>query len=220
MCSVCAVARPKLIIFDCDSTLSAIEGIDELGRLRGADVFAAVEAMTNDAMDGRISVESVFARRLDIIRPRRADVEAVGRRYLEQIEPTALDTITAVKAAGWTPLILSGGFRQAIMPLAQHLAIARVEAVDLYFDERGEYTGFDHDYPTTRSGGKPERIAALKRELQPGKIVMIGDGVSDLETKPAVDLFVGFGRYTERPKVRAGAHAFVRSLADIPALLP
>jgi len=210
----------KLIIFDCDSTLSAIEGIDELGRLRGAEVFAADEAMTNDAMEGRISVESVFARRLDIIRPRRADVEAVGRLYLERIEPTAVATLAAVKAAGWTPLILSGGFRQAIVPLAQHLGIARVEAVDLFFDDRGEYTGFAADYPTTRSGGKPQCIASLKRELQPGKVVMVGDGVSDLETKSAVDLFVGFGRYTERPKVRAGAHAFVHSLAGITALLP
>ena len=40
----------KLICFDCDSTLSAIEGIDELARVRGPEVFARVEAMTHDAM--------------------------------------------------------------------------------------------------------------------------------------------------------------------------
>ena len=46
---------------------------------------------------------------------------------------------------------------------------------------------------------------------------MVGDGVSDLETKPdEVDLFVGFGRYTPRAKVKAGAHAFVHSLAEMP----
>jgi phosphoserine phosphatase len=69
----------NLIIFDCDSTLSAIEGIDELGRLRGPDVFARVEAMTHDAMNGKISVESVFGERLRIIQPRAADVAAVGK---------------------------------------------------------------------------------------------------------------------------------------------
>lgn len=209
----------KLIIFDCDSTLSAIEGIDELARARGSQVFAEVEAMTTAAMEGKIPVEGVFARRLAIIRPSRANVDAVGRLYVEQVEPTALATIMQLKAAGWTPIILSGGFGQAIKPLARHLGIARIEAVDLRFDAKGEFAGFDDKFPTTRSGGKPVVVAGLKQELKPARTVMVGDGVSDLEAKPVVDLFVGFGRYTERAKVRAGAHAFIHSLAELPALL-
>ncbi len=221
MCFVNFVVKnnAKLIIFDCDSTLSAIEGIDELARARGPAVFAEVEAMTRAAMDGKIPVEEVFARRLAIIHPSRANVAAVGRLYVEQVEPTARATIAQLKAAGWTPLILSGGFRQAIAPLAQHLGIARVEAVDLFFDAAGEYTGFDEKFPTTRSGGKPARIAELKRELAPACIVMVGDGVSDLETKPVVDLFIGFGRYTPRAKVKAEAAVFLTSLADLPGAL-
>lgn len=220
VCSVSAVVHPlKLVIFDCDSTLSAIEGIDELARMRGPQVFAEVEAMTTAAMEGRIAVEDVFARRLDIIRPRRTDVAAVGRQYVEQVEPTALATLAELRSAGWTPLILSGGFRQVITPLAAHLGIARVEAVDLWFDAAGNYTGFDTTFPTTRSGGKPHLITALKRELAPVRTVMVGDGVSDLETRDVVDLFVGFGRYTERAKVKAGAHAFIHRLSDLPALL-
>jgi phosphoserine phosphatase len=209
----------KLVLFDCDSTLSAIEGIDELARVRGPQVFAEVEAMTTAAMEGKIAVEDVFARRLAIIKPRREDVAAVGRLYVERIEPTALATIERLKATGWTPLILSGGFRQIIEPLAAHLGIARVEAVDLFFDGAGNYTGFDEHFPSTRSGGKPVRITELKRELAPARIVMVGDGVSDLEAKPVVDLFVGFGRYTERAKVKAEAHAFIHSLTELPALL-
>jgi len=219
VCFVSCVVPPKLIIFDCDSTLSAIEGIDELGRLRGPEIFARVEAMTTDAMEGRISVESVFGRRLELIRPGRADVEAVGRQYIDHVEPTALATVAQLQAAGWTVLILSGGFRQAIAPLAQYLGIARVEAVDLFFDPQGAYAGFDQGFPTARSGGKPERILALKKELQPDRVVMVGDGASDLEAKPAVDLFIGFGRYLARPRVKAGAHAFVYSLAEIPGLV-
>jgi phosphoserine phosphatase len=210
---------PKLIIFDCDSTLSAIEGIDELGRLRGPEVFARVEAMTHDAMNGKISVESVFGERLRIIQPRAADVAAVGQHYIDTVEPTALATLSTLRAAGWTPLILSGGFRNAIRPLAVHLGIERVEAVDLFFDAAGHYAGFDERYPTTRSGGKPELIRALKAELNPARIVMVGDGVSDLETQPEVDLFVGFGRYVAREKVRQQARAFAFSLSEIPPLV-
>ena len=205
----------KLIIFDCDSTLSAIEGIDELARTRGPEVHARVKAMTRDAMDGKIPVEEIFARRLALIRPSRANVAAVGQLYVEQVEPTARATIAQLKAAGWTPLILSGGFRQAIEPLARHLGIKRIEAVELRFDAKGEFAGFDEKFPTTRSGGKPVCITALKQELKPARTVMVGDGVSDLETKPVVDLFIGFGRYTPRAKVKAAA-VFINSLADLP----
>jgi phosphoserine phosphatase len=213
------VTQTKLICFDCDSTLSALEGIDELARARGPEIFARVEAMTNEAMNGKISVEAVFGRRLEIIQPRRADVEAVGRRYVETIEPTAKATLAGLVARGWTPVIVSGGFRPVIAPLATELGIVRIEAVNLFFNADGSYRGFDESYPTTRSGGKPEVIAQLKNELRPSRTVMIGDGVSDLETKPVVDLFVGFGRYTARPKVKAGADAFIHSLDELLALL-
>lgn len=220
MYSVCSVAPAlKLICFDCDSTLSAIEGIDELARVRGPEVFARVEEQTREAMDGRIPVEAVFGRRLEVIRPSQTDAAAIGRQYIEQIEPTALATVAQLKAAGWMPIIVSGGFRPIIAPLAAHLGIARIEAVDLYFDAAGHYTGYDANFPTTRSGGKPEIMRALKAELRPARLVMVGDGVSDLETKGDVDLFVGFGRYAERPKVKANAAAFVRSLAELVPLL-
>ena len=202
----------KIIAFDCDSTLSAIEGIDELGRSRGPAVFAQIEAMTHDAMNGRLPVEAVFGRRLELIQPSRADAEAVGRRYVETVEPTAQATIAALKSRGWMPVIISGGFRPLMGSLAEHLGIERVEAVDIFFHADGTYKGYDTNYPTTRSGGKPDIVAALKREFSPAQFVMVGDGASDLETKPVVDRFVGFGRYTPRETVRQGAHDFIYSL--------
>ncbi|MBP6507784.1 MAG: HAD-IB family phosphatase [Opitutaceae bacterium] len=205
----------KLLIFDCDSTLSALEGIDELARVRGPAVFARVEAMTNDAMNGQIPVESIFQARLDIIQPARADVAAVGARYIATVEPTARATIAELKARGWTPLIVSGGFRQAIQPLAEFLDIARIEAVDLRFKTDGSYAGFDADFPTTRAGGKPELVARLQAELQPVRVVAVGDGVSDLEMQPVVERFFGFGRYVERPAVRSGSGLFIRSLDEL-----
>lgn len=216
---VTLVANTKLICFDCDSTLSSIEGIDELARAAGPEVFARVEAMTNDAMNGKIPVEAVFGRRLELIQPRREHMEIVGNLYLETIEPTARETVAQLSARGWTPVIISGGFRPAILPLAKALGVNRVEAVDLFFDDAGNYRGFDAAYPTTRSGGKPEVIARLKRELHSTETVMIGDGASDLEAKPVVTRFVGFGRYVQRAPVKAGADAFITSLDELLRLL-
>ena len=122
----------KLICFDCDSTLSSIEGIDELARLRGPEICRQVVALTEDAMNGKIRIEEIFGLRLEAIRPTRADAAAVGRSYLAAVEPTAKATIRALGALGWTPIIISGGFRQCIRPLADHLGVERVEAVDLF----------------------------------------------------------------------------------------
>lgn len=205
----------KLIFLDCDSTLSAIEGIDELARLRGAEVLAQIQTMTNDAMEGAIPVEAVFRRRLEIIRPTRADVAAVGRLYVEKVEPTAKATVAALRATGWTPIIVSGGFRPIIAPLAEFLGIERVEAVDLFFDAEGAYAGFDEQSPMTKSGGKPRCVQMLKAELRPTRTALVGDGVSDLETVGVVDQFIGFGRYVERAKVKSGARTYVRRLDEI-----
>lgn len=209
----------RLLIFDCDSTLSAIEGVDELARVRGPKLFAEVEAMTNAAMDGKIPVESVFGQRLEVIRPSKEDVAAAGQRYIDEIEPTVEALLPKLRDAGWTPVILSGGFRQAIAPLATHLGIKLIEAVDLVFDAEGNYLDFDREYPTTRSGGKPEVIAALRQELSPARIVMVGDGVSDLETQSMVDLFVGFGGYVKRAKVQAEATQFITRLDELESIL-
>ncbi|MFT5632458.1 MAG: phosphoserine phosphatase [Rubritalea sp.] len=205
----------KLIIFDCDSTLSAIEGIDELAREKGEAIFTEVVALTNAAMNGLVPLDEVFARRLEIIRPDLATCKKIEQLYIDKVEPTALETLSALKQRGYIPIILSGGFKILIEPLAKFLGIERVEAVPLYLDEAGNYLEFDSTYPTTYNGGKPEIIAKLKEEFSPERIIMVGDGVSDLETKAEVDLFVGYGKYTDREKVREGADYFIYSLADL-----
>jgi phosphoserine phosphatase len=209
----------KLVCFDCDSTLSAIEGIEELARLRQPEVLAQVEAMTTAAMNGSVPIEEVFGRRLEIVRPTSVDAAAIGRRYVETIEPTAEATVARLLAAGWTCAIVSGGFRQAIQPLADLLKIGRIEAVDLQFAADGRYAGFDAAAPTARSGGKPAVMRRLRAELKPARLVMVGDGVSDLEAKPEVDLFVGFGRYVVRERVKREAAVFIRSLDALVPLL-
>lgn len=213
------MSSPGLVCFDCDSTLSAIEGIDEMARLRGPECFVAIEAMTRDAMEGRIALDAIFARRLEVIRPTRAEVEAVGAQYVATVEPTADATVAALRAAGWDLAIVSGGYTQAIAPLARHLGIGRIEAVPLRFDAAGGYAGYDESAPAARRGGKPEVLRALRTEFSARRLVMVGDGMSDAETKGVADLFVGFGRYADRPAVRAAADRFLLSLDGLPALL-
>ncbi len=205
----------KLIVFDCDSTLSSIEGIDELARVKGDDIFDQVAALTHAAMNGEVALDEVFSRRLAIIQPDQKSCAEIAQLYIDMIEPTAVDTLNALREKGYTPIILSGGFKILIEPLAKLLGIEQIEAVPLNLDKDGNYISFDASYPTTYNGGKPEIINMLKQQHGATEIIMVGDGVSDLETKAHVDKFIGFGRYTPRDKVKAEANYFVYSLADL-----
>jgi phosphoserine phosphatase len=170
-------------------------------------------------MNGEVPVEEVFKRRLDLIKPTRQQCSDIGKMYVDTIEPTARETIAALQNDGWECLIISGGFAPCIEALAKELKIERVEAVPLHFDETGNYLGFDENYPTTRDGGKPEIISALKKELSPDLICMVGDGVSDLETSPLVDHFFGFFRYAQREKVTASCMHRAESLSQVLPIL-
>ena len=98
----------NLIVFDCDSTLSAIEGIDELARVRGPETFTEVETLTNAAMNGELPIDEIFNRRLEIIRPDLATCQKVGQLYIDEVEPTAVATLEKLRAAGWITVIISG----------------------------------------------------------------------------------------------------------------
>jgi phosphoserine phosphatase len=204
----------KLFFIDCDSTLSTIEGIDELARGKGGDVFERVVKLTNAAMNGEVPIGEVFPRRMEMIRPDRELCDAVAAHYVETIVPGAEEMIRELKEAGWLPVILSGGFAPLIQPLAERLGIAHVEAVPLYFHEDGSYKGYGEDYPTTRNLGKNEVIREWKQALLPGRVAMMGDGMSDLETKPDVDYFIGFGGVVARPKIEKESDHWLADMGD------
>lgn len=209
-----AERRTKLLFLDCDSTLSTIEGIDELARFSNPEVFSQVVALTNAAMDGVVPLGDVFGKRMEIIRPSREIADKVSQCYVENIVPGAEALINMARERGWMPVILSGGFAPLIAPLARHLGIRHVEAVPLYFNESGEYTGYGETYPTTRNLGKNEIIREWREALLPERVIMIGDGASDLETKSDVDLMVGFGGVLTREKVKAGADIWLENFLN------
>jgi len=203
----------EAVVFDCDSTLSAIEGIDELA----ADHAHEIARLTNAAMSGEVPLESVYAKRLELIRPTKAAVDAIGELYIERCLPNVKSLIAALHSLGKRVFIVSGGVRGAVLALGRHLGIAeeRVHAVELHHAANGEYSGFDETCPLARDGGKPEVLRALNEE----SVVLIGDGTSDLEAASETKRFIAFGGVVSRPAVMN--HASVTCEAtDFAALLP
>jgi hypothetical protein len=64
--------------------------------------------------------------------------------------------------------------------------------------------------PLSGSGGKPLIIDHI-RSRWPGRVMLIGDGLSDLEAMSHVDLFVGFGGVVYRERVAAQSPAYIKT---------
>ena len=205
----------RTVIFDCDSTLSAVEGIDELAVGHREEVVR----LTTLAMAGAIPLEQVYARRLDLIRPSRAELERVGALYIAHLVPDAGRVIRELQVAGVVVRVLSGGLAPAVRRVAAHLGIgaAEVAAVEVYFSGAGAYTGFDTASPLARSGGKREWIAAHVAEL-PRPIMLVGDGITDLEARPVIDRFIAFAGVVSRPEVIRQADAVILGRSLLPVL--
>lgn len=203
--------------FDCDSTLSAVEGIDELTARLDPAQRQEIRRMTEAAMEGSAPLAQVYEERLAILAPDRASLEEIGRIYIENLVPDTTATIAALRSLGKQVGIVSGGMRPAVLILARHLGIreADVHAVEIIFDAAGGYRSFDRTSPLWRNGGKVDVLSMLPDTHRP--LLFCGDGVTDLEAKDVVELFVGFGGVDERARVVAGAEVFLRenSLAGI-----
>ena len=99
-----------------------------------------------------------------------------------------------MRTLGKKPYLVSGGFDSLIHPVAYNLGIPKehVFANKLKFYYDGSYAGFDEDQPTSRSGGKGLIIdKEIKGNFGHSIVVMIGDGVTDLEACPPADSFIG-----------------------------
>ena len=109
------------IVFDCDSTLSSIEGICELA---GDEHAEELERLTAGAMDGTAPLEEVYGRRLELVGPTRADLERVGRRYIETALPYTREVVQALHSLGKSVVVVSGGLLPPVRTLASTSASA------------------------------------------------------------------------------------------------
>ena len=202
------------VALDVDSTLCSIEGIDWLAERRGADVASRVATLTDRAMRGEVPLEEVYGRRLAIVRPRREDVDALGRAYIETIAPGAVEAIAGWRSRGVRVILLSSAISHAILRLAQHVGLGpdEVYAVDVKFDAIGAWGGFDRPSPLVTTVGKRNIISKLDL---PRPLIGVGDGSTDLAVRGTADAFAAFTGFVSRPTVADNADFVVTSFDEL-----
>ena len=184
------------VFFDCDSTLIKIEGIDALAELAG--VGPEVAELTRRAMEGSVSLQEVWDRRLNMIKPTDEHIQEVAKRCVREIPPGAHEVIARLREAGKEVHIISGGLWPIVRAVATALGI-----------------------PEDRTHAEVlDKVAFVKSLLPAGsRSAFIGDGSTDLATKDVVDLFIAYNGVVSRPQVCQDANVCITT-PDLTALLP
>ena len=204
----------RTVILDVDSTLCGVEGIDWLAELRDVEIAKRIADETALAMRGELTVDSIYASRLETVAPTREEVATLTDVYMSALAPGAEDAIKRWMEAGIVVALVSGGFRQAIAPMAEKIGIPveRVFAMDLMFDSAGDYAGYDLESPLSKMLGKREVVSGLD---MPRPIITVGDGSTDLTTRQVVDAFVAFTGFAKREEIAAQADFVAASFAEV-----
>ena len=207
----------QAVVFDCDGTLSCIEGIDELARLN--NVFEPVQAMTEHAMERGDMDIALYARRLDLVRPTAYQLESIGQQYVKAVTDDAKAVIAILQQLQKPVYIVSAGLAPPVRALANYLNVpeSNTYAVDIFFHEDGQYKDFDRSSPLVTTDGKAHYLLQIKPQYP--ELALVGDGMNDLAASDHVRRFIGYGGAFVRKNVAIFADFYIKQ-TSLAAVLP
>jgi len=167
-----------LIAMDMDSTLLAIESIDEIADMH--NIKPQVAAITQQTMKGEISFEESLIRRTALLRGLHQD--ALQSVYDERVKlsPGAERMLQQAKISGLKTMVISGGFTFFTDRIKAKLGLDYAAANVLEI-ENNRLTGKVVGEIIGRQG-KAQVLKQVRDELglQPEQIIAIGDGANDM----------------------------------------
>lgn len=190
----------KLIAMDMDSTLLAIESIDEIADLH--HIKPQVSAITLQTMRGEISFEESITRRTALLTGLHAD--ALQRVYDERVKlsPGAEILLKKAHEAGIKTMVVSGGFTFFTERIQERLSLDFAFANTLEIKDN-KLTGKILGKILGREG-KAEIIKKICQEhdIELDQVITIGDGANDLDMMAIAGISIA---YHAKPVVREKA---------------
>lgn len=215
--------HPRLVCFDVDSTLLAVESLDfALIRKLGPETAESIEQLTSGGMNGTLSFRQSLISRLDLTTLTRSDIAAAAVALREHLTPGMADLLTGLRQRGDHVCAISGGFADILRLALRDLGFASDEIFANTFSWEGDkVAGIDVGNPLSDNGGKPRVLAALRQREAYSSVWMVGDGVTDLETLTggAADHFVGFGAIARRDAVVERAPDYADTIGELGRIL-
>ena len=169
----------KLIAMDMDSTLLAIESIDEIADMQ--QIKPQVAAITLQTMRGEISFEESLTRRTALLRGLHQD--ALQQVYDERVKlsPGAERMLQLAKRSGLKTMVISGGFTFFTERIKKKLGFDYAAANVLEIEDNrltGKVAG---DIIGRRGKGQVLRQVCEELGLRREQVIAIGDGANDLD---------------------------------------
>ena len=203
-------------VFDCDGTLSLLEGIDVLAHANG--VGERVKALTEQAISHTGMSPDIYRERIELTKPSRAQIIDLAQRYYATRVPQVVNLIDVLQQLGKTIYVVSSGLNPAVTLFATMLGIPadHVYAIKLIFSAKGEYVGYDESSVLTEHSGK--HIIAQQLREKHNKLIWIGDGMNDVVVKDHVIRFIGFGGAFYREHVEQLSDYYIKAQSMAPVL--
>lgn len=214
----------RLVVFDVDSTLLAVESLDFAveralaGAPDGAERARRLSEITNRGMAGELDFRQSLEARLALARLERHQVEDAAKALKDMATPGMATLLEKLRKRGREVYAVSGGFGDLVTPALDALGFSNGEIrANRFVYEGDKVVDFDRHNPLSRNGGKAHVVAGLKTLTGAGVAVMVGDGITDYEAFAggAADAFIGFGGVAHREAVAARAPAYARDMAEL-----
>ncbi len=208
-------------IIDFDSTFTQVEALDELARIslkkhpQKEEIFKQIEALTNAAMDGKLSFTESLAERIKLLQANQTHLDELIRKLRRKVSSSFSRNKNFFKTHYQEVYIFSGGFKEFIVPVVSQYGIKaeHVFANTFKVDKRANIIGYDTKNPLSEEGGKVKLLKILQLE---GNIYVIGDGYSDyqLQESGLIKQFFAFTENIERASVIANANLVAPSFDE------
>lgn len=203
----------KLMVADMDSTIIAVECIDELADFAG--LKDEVAAITEAAMRGELDFDAALQRRVALLAGMTEETLAECYRARVRLNPGAETLVATMRRRGALCALVSGGFTFFTERIAARLGfdVARANRLEI---KDGRLTGRVMP-PINNAATKRETLEGLARRhgLSRDQTLALGDGANDILMLQAAGLAVA---YHAKPKAAAAADVAIRH-GDLTALL-
>jgi phosphoserine phosphatase len=209
----CAGRRKHLLVADMDSTMIAVECIDELADYAG--LKAEIAAVTEQAMLGALDFEAALDARVALLKGLDARVIDHCLEQRVRATPGAEALVRTMSDNGAYCLLVSGGFSRFADPVAAELGFDTAVSNELII-EHGRLAG-TVTRPIVGPEGKRQALldAAHARQIPLDDTLAVGDGANDAIMLAAAGLGVA---YHAKPAAIAAADARIDA-NDLTALL-
>jgi D-3-phosphoglycerate dehydrogenase / 2-oxoglutarate reductase len=213
--------KEQFYIIDFDSTFTKVEALDGLAKIslandaQQAEKAQRIVDITNQAMAGEMPFDEALTLRIKILEANKTHIEKLTEVLHHEVSESFKRNADAIKLYAKNIIIISGGFKEYIVPVVAQYGIAaeNVYANTFEFDAQENICGIDKNNPLSKPKGK----VLLLQELQlQGDVHVIGDGYTDFEIKQAglAKAFYMFEENVSRTALAGKADYVVQSLDE------